>query len=197
MRSVVAVLFVALLLSCSEKKEEAKASAPPLFKKLSPESTGVGFRNDLTEDFDTYFDFFAYVYNGGGVAVGDINNDGLPDIYFTGNEVENKLYLNKGNMKFDDITASAGVQGSGKWNNGVTMADVNGDGLLDIYVCKGGWHDAPEQRTNLLYINDGNLHFTDKAAEFGLAESGHSIHASFFDLDNDNDLDVYITSRPD
>jgi hypothetical protein len=196
MRFVVAAVFALTLFSCKAPKEETKASAP-LFKRLSPDSTGVGFRNDLSEDFDTYFDYFAYVYNGGGVAIGDINNDGLPDIYFTGNEVENKLYLNKGNMKFEDITASAGVQGTGQWNNGVTMADVNGDGLLDIYVCKGGWHDAPEQRTNLLYINDGNLHFTEKAADYGLAESGHSIHASFFDMDNDNDLDVYITSRPD
>lgn len=196
MRAVVIVVLFIALFSCEAPKEQSKNS-PPLFKKLSADSTGVGFRNDLSEDFDTYFDYFAYVYNGGGVAIGDINNDGLPDIYFTGNEVENKLYLNKGSMKFEDITASAGVQGNGKWNNGVTMADVNGDGFLDIYVCKGGWHDAPEQRTNLLYINDGNLHFSEKAAEYGLAESDHSIHASFFDMDNDNDLDAYITSRPD
>lgn len=191
------ICLLILLTSCGGPKESKEEKADPLFTRLPSDSTGVSFRNNLTEGVDTYFDLFAYVYNGGGVAIGDINNDGLSDIYFTGNEVENKLYLNKGDMKFEDITASAGVQGNGKWNNGVTMVDINGDGFLDIYVCKGGWHDQPEARTNLLYINDGKLHFTDKAAEFGLAESGYSIHASFFDMDNDNDLDVYITNRPD
>jgi hypothetical protein len=190
------ILCIVLLAACGAP-EETKKDASPLFARLSSDSTGVSFRNDLREDYDTYFDLFAYVYNGGGVGIGDINNDGLADIYFTGNEVENKLYLNKGNMKFEDITASAGVQGNGKWNNGVTMADVNGDGFLDIYVCKGGWHDTQEQLANLLYINDGNLHFTEQAAQYGLAEPGYSIHASFFDMDNDNDLDVYITNRPD
>lgn len=186
-----------MLAACGSPDGNKEEKAAPLFTRLPSDSTGVSFRNDLTEDFDTYFDLFAYVYNGGGVGIGDINNDGLSDIYFTGNEVGNKLYLNKGKMKFEDITASAGVQGNGKWNNGVTMVDINGDGFLDIYVCKGGWHDSPEARTNLLYINDGKLHFTEKAAEYGLEESGYSIHASFFDMDNDNDLDVYITNRPD
>src|ERR1041385_1739046 len=102
MRFVAISLFALLLFSCGGAKEEAKNSAAPLFKRLSPDSTGVGFRNDLSEDYDTYFDYFAYVYNGGGVAIGDINNDGLPDLYFTCNEVANKLYLNKGHMKFED-----------------------------------------------------------------------------------------------
>lgn len=195
LRIAVAASLLALA-ACSSPSEEKK-EATPLFSRLSSDSTGIKFNNKLTEDYDTYFDLFAYVYNGGGTAIGDINNDGLSDVYFTGNEVENKLYLNKGNMEFEDITASAGVQGNGKWNNGVTMVDVNGDGFLDIYVCKGGWRDSEAERTNLLYINDGNLHFTEQASNYGLNETGHSIHASFFDLDNDNDLDVYITSRPD
>src|SRR5882757_5955413 len=127
MRFIAAILIIVSMISCGPKKKNKEAAAP-LFTRLSSDSTGITFRNDLREEFDTYFDLFAYVYNGGGVAVGDINNDGLPDIYFTGNEVENKLYLNKGDLKFEDITASAGVQGNGKWNNGVTMADVNGDG---------------------------------------------------------------------
>jgi hypothetical protein len=190
------IVAAALMVACGGPVETKKETTP-LFTRLSSDSTGVSFRNNLREGYDTYFDQFAYVYNGAGVGIGDINNDGLADIYFTGNEVENKLYLNKGNMKFEDITTSAGVQGNGKWNNGVTMVDINGDGFLDIYVCKGGWHDTAEQRTNLLYINDGNLHFTEQAAGYGLAESGYSIHASFFDMDNDNDLDVYITNRPD
>jgi hypothetical protein len=151
----------------------------------------------VDENYNNFFDYFAYVYNGGGVALGDINNDGLSDVYFTGNEVPNKLYLNKGNFKFEDITESAGVGGNGKWNNGVTMVDVNSDGLLDIYICKGGYHDSEEQRKNLLYINQGNLKFVEKASEYGLAELSYSIHASFFDMDNDNDLDAYITNRPD
>src|SRR5690606_41558769 len=151
----------------------------------------------LEENIDNFFDFFAYVYNGGGVAVGDINNDGLPDIYFTGNEVPNRLYLNQGNLKFRDITRSAGVAGTAGWNNGVTMADVNGDGLLDISVCKGGWMETPESRRNLLYINQGDKTFKEEAREYGLDESCYSIHASFFDLDNDNDCDLYITNRSD
>ena len=159
--------------------------------------SGITFKNVVDENIDNYFDYFAYVYNGGGVAIGDINNDGLADIYLTGNEVPNKLYLNEGNLKFKDITESAGVSGNGKWNNGVTMVDINQDGLMDIYVCKGGWHDDEAQRRNLLFINQGDLTFKEQAKEFGLEEPGYSIHASFFDMDNDNDLDLYITNRPD
>ena len=181
----------------SAKPETSSTAIPPVFKKVPSTQSGVTFANKVDENINTFFDVFAYVYNGGGVAIGDINNDGLPDIYFTGNEVPNKLYLNEGNLKFKDITESAGVQGNGKWNNGVTMVDVNADGLLDIYVCKGGWQDNEEQRRNLLFVNQGNLTFKDQAKEVGLDESGYSIHASFFDMDNDNDLDAYITNRPD
>src|SRR6187551_1778412 len=133
-----ALLLACLVMGCQEKKEEKVASAPtesPVFKKVPSSHSGVTFRNIVDENINNYFDYFAYVYNGGGVAIGDINNDGLADIYLTGNEVPNKLYLNEGNLKFKDITETAGVQGNGKWNNGVTMVDVNADGLLDIYVC--------------------------------------------------------------
>src|SRR3954469_11387335 len=191
-----------LLAACSQKADAPAAvavapSATPVFKKLSSDKSGVLFRNKVEENFNNYFDNFAYVYNGGGVGIGDINNDGLSDLYFTGNEVPNKLYLNLGGLQFKDITESAGVGGNGRWNNGVTMADVNTDGLLDIYVCKGGWHETEAQRRNLLFINQGDLTFKEKAKEFGLDEAGYSIHASFFDLDNDNDLDLYVTNRPD
>jgi hypothetical protein len=185
-----------ILSGCGVKKAES-VKEMPVFRSLPSSQTGISFRNDLTEDYDTYFDLFAYVYNGAGVGIGDINNDGLPDIYFTGNEVSNRLYLNKGGLKFEDITAAAGVGGNGKWNNGVTMVDINGDGLLDIYVCKGGWHDKPAQRANLLFVNQGDLTFKEQAADYGVNESGYSIHSSFFDLDNDNDLDLYVTNRPD
>jgi hypothetical protein len=195
-RLFVPAFLLSTLLGCADRKAE-RVRNEPVFKSLSAAETGITFRNDLTEDYDTYFDRFAYVYNGGGVGIGDINNDGLPDVYFTGNEVQNQLYLNKGNLKFEDITTNAGVGGNGKWNNGVTMVDINGDGWLDIYVCKGGWHDEPAERKNLLFVNQGNLTFKEQADEFGLAETGYSIHASFFDLDNDNDLDLYVTNRPD
>ena len=199
-------LFYLLLgvfaVGCQEKKEVTQQvdntpPAEPVFKRVNSTHSGVTFKNVVEENIGNFFDVFAYVYNGGGVGVGDINNDGLADIYFTGNEVPNKLYLNEGNLKFKDITKSAGVDGNGKWNNGVTMVDINQDGLMDIYVCKGGWKETAEQRKNLLYINQGDLTFKEQAKEFGLDESGYSIHASFFDLENDNDLDVYITNRPD
>src|SRR5690349_5999202 len=192
---VLAVAILALA-GCTDKKL-AELKQEPVFRSLSSVETGINFRNDLTEGYDTYFDVFAYVYNGAGVGIGDINNDGLADIYFTGNEVQNRLYLNKGNLKFEDITTSAGVAGNGKWNNGVTMVDINEDGWLDIYVCKGGWHDEPDQRKNLLFVNQGDLTFKEQAAEFGLDETGYSIHASSFDFDNDTALDLYITNRPD
>ncbi|MBL7870911.1 MAG: VCBS repeat-containing protein [Cyclobacteriaceae bacterium] len=189
-----------LLIGCSQKPETEKiseATETPVFKRVPSSQSGVTFTNTVDENIDNYFDFFAYVYNGGGVGIGDINNDGLSDIYFTGNEVPNKLYLNQGNLKFKDITEAAGVAGNGKWNNGVTLADVNQDGLLDIYVCKGGWNETEDQRRNLLFINQGDLTFKEQAKEYGLDEPGYSIHASFFDLDNDNDLDLYVTNRPD
>lgn len=193
------LMFAALLAGCesSPKEETATASQPPVFKQIMSSHSGIMFKNTVEENINNYFDLFAYVYNGGGVAIGDINNDGYSDLYFTGNEVPNRLYLNEGNLKFKDITETAGVQGNGRWNNGVTMVDINSDGLLDIYVCKGGWHDSEAQRTNLLFVNQGDLTFKEQAKEYGLDERGYSIHASFFDMDNDNDLDVYITCRPD
>ena len=200
--SLLYLLLVTFTWGCHEKKEVVQqldntVVADPVFKRVSSTRSGVDFKNVVEENIENFFDVFAYVYNGGGVGLGDINNDGLVDIYFTGNEVQNKLYLNEGNLKFKDITKSAGVEGNGKWNNGVTLVDINQDDLLDIYVCKGGWKETDEQRKNLLYINQGDLTFKEQAHEFGLDESGYSIHASFFDLENDNDLDVYITNRPD
>jgi enediyne biosynthesis protein E4 len=193
------LLFILLIvIACNNPQTEQQVPREsPVFKRLSSSHTGVAFRNVVDENIQNYFDVFAYVYNGGGVGIGDINNDGLQDLYFTGNEVPNKLYLNEGNLKFRDITETAGVAGNGRWNNGVTMVDINNDGLLDIYVCKGGWQETEEQRRNLLFVNQGNLTFKEEAREYGLDESNYSIHAAFFDMDNDNDLDVYITNRPD
>ena len=194
---LLSITFVVGCSSSTKKNEVTSQLETPVFRFLPSSSTGVTFNNHVDENINNYFDFFAYVYNGGGVGIGDINNDGLPDIFFTGNEVPNKLYLNQGNLKFKDITESAGVAGNGRWNNGVTMVDINGDGLLDIYVTKGGYHDPESQRKNLLFVNQGDLTFKEQANDYGIDDSGYSIHASFFDMDNDNDLDLYVTNRPD
>ncbi len=200
LKSLLVIASILLMSACTSKEEtpvEVADKTEPLFKRVSSQHSGVTFNNVLEETYDNFFDFFAYVYNGAGVGIGDINNDGLSDIYFTGNQVPNRLYLNQGNLVFKDITESAGVGGGKGWNNGVTMVDINGDGNLDIYVCRGGWQEAKELRKNLLFINQGDLTFKEQADDYGLGETNYSIHAAFFDMDNDNDLDVYITNRPD
>ena len=159
--------------------------------------TGIDFNNHVEERYETFFDKYAYIYTGGGVAVGDINNDGLQDVYFTGNEVKDRLYLNRGDFKFEDVTERSILSGQEGWHNGVTILDINGDGWHDIYVCRGGWKEEPHERRNLLYINSGDGTFVEMAEQYGLADEGYSMQASFFDMDNDNDLDLYLTNRPD
>ena len=161
---------------------------------MDSESTGIHFNNVSAENEQINILTYEYLYNGGGVAIGDINNDGLKDIYFTSNNLGNKLYLNKGNFKFEDITNKAGVACAKGWKTGVTMADVNGDGWLDIYVCRSA--DAnPENRRNILLINNGNLTFTDRSKEYGLDDPGYSTQAAFFDYDNDGDLDMFLLNH--
>ncbi|MFC0772092.1 VCBS repeat-containing protein [Terrimonas alba] len=181
--------MVLLIISCTAKK-----NADPLFTKLSSGHTGINFTNSVsyTEEFNPYT--FRNFFNGGGVAVGDINNDGLPDLFFCSNQHSNKLYLNKGNFQFEDITSQAGIVSDGVWSTGVTMADVNGDGLLDIYVCKSG-DITSRNRSNELFINQGNLKFVPKAKEYGLDNRGLSTHAAFFDYDRDGDLDCYLLNN--
>jgi len=185
--------------SCSTKEENTKANSEngPLFSLLSPKKTNVTFSNNLTEDNINNSFKYEYFYNGGGVSLGDINNDGLTDIYFTGNMVSDKLYLNKGNLEFEDITSTAIKTGTEGWHSGTTMADVNGDGFLDIYVCRAGYLGGNELKSNLLYINNGDLTFTEKAQEYGLADTLLSTQASFFDYDLDGDLDMYLLNFPD
>lgn len=180
-----------LLFSCKEEKPE---DTLPLFSLLSPEETGIDFQNQLTSSPELNILEYLYFYNGGGVAAGDINNDGLVDLYFTGNQVPNKLYLNKGNFKFEDITESAGVDGGGGWSTGVTMADVNGDGLLDIYVSQVGDYKTIKGK-NKLYINQGDMKFIDLADEYGVGFVGFSTQAVFFDYDRDGDLDLYLLNH--
>ena len=166
----------------------------PLFTQLDAKETGVDFINAIsyTEDFNPYT--FRNFFNGGGVAIGDINNDGLPDLFFCSNQHSNKLYLNKGNFQFEDITQEAGMSSDSVWSTGVTMADVNGDGWLDIYVCKSGDLKG-KNRSNELYINNGNLSFSPKAKEYGLDNRGLSTHAAFFDYDKDGDVDCYLLNN--
>ncbi|MCM8570745.1 VCBS repeat-containing protein [Gramella jeungdoensis] len=192
MKSAVYRLFIFQILvlslsGCSNKEKK-------FFSNPQPKVSGIDFTNTLTENRDQNILDYLYYYNGGGVSIGDINNDGLADIYFTGNQVKNKLYLNKGNLKFEDITEKAGVEGESTWNTGTTMADVNGDGLLDIYVSAvvgvNGFTGHNE-----LFINNGDLTFTESAAEYGLDLDTYSSQAAFFDLENDGDLDVYILNH--
>jgi hypothetical protein len=170
------------------------AAGTALFQKLDPSETNIHFSNNLS--YDAKFNIYTYrnFYNGGGVAIGDINNDGLQDIFFTANMTSNKLYLNKGNFKFEDITERAGIGKKGKWSTGVSMADVNGDGLLDIYVCNSG-DIKGDNRENELYINNGNLTFSEKTLEYGLDDKGLSTHAAFFDYDHDGDLDMFLLNN--
>ena len=169
------------------------SNAPPLFELLSPQSTGVTFANELPENPDFNIVNYLYYYNGAGVAIADVNNDGLPDLYFTSNLQHNRLYLNKGQYQFEDVTDRAGVAGNGEWTTGATMADVNGDGYPDIYASAInflGMHGH-----NVLYINNRDGTFTDRTKEYGLDFSGYSTQAAFFDYDGDGDLDMYLLNQ--
>ena len=164
---------------------------------LIPESvSGVGFKNEIIEDPAMFMYMYENLYIGGGVAIGDINNDGLPDIYFSSTRGSNKLYLNLGGFHFKDITDAAGVNGGEGIKTGVTMVDINNDGYLDILVCKSGFKD-PKLRKKMFYINNKNLTFTDRAAEMGLDDASFTIQAYFFDYDNDGDKDVFFVNHQD
>lgn len=172
----------------------AQTPRKTLFKPVPSSESGVNFTNALRESPVLNIITYEYYYNGGGVGLGDFNNDGLIDIYLSANMQPGKLYINKGNMKFEDITAKAGVSAKRGWKTGVSIADVNGDGYQDIYLCLSGPVDR-EKRTNQLYINNGNLTFTEKAAIMGVSDSGYSTQAVFFDYDRDNDLDLFVLNH--
>ena len=181
------LLIFFILISCNGAKDK-------LFTSLKPRRTGMDFRNWITESESFNILDYGYLYNGAGVGVGDINNDGLPDIYFSGNFAPGKLYLNKGNFRFKDITDKAGVGGRSTWNTGVSMADINGDGFLDIYVCSST-DGREENRRNLLFINNGDLTFTESAAGYGIDDRSYSTHSAFFDYDKDGDLDLFVINH--
>ena len=178
------LFFVVFAVSAQQKK----------FTLLQPETTGINFRNDIVEDANMFMYLYENLYIGGGVSIGDINNDGLPDIYFSSTRGYNKLYLNLGNLQFKDITATAGVNGGEGIKTGVNMVDINGDGYLDIVVCKSGFKD-PALRKKMVYINNRNLTFTNNAAAMGLEDASYTIQSYFFDYDNDGDKDVFFVNH--
>ncbi|WP_304233268.1 VCBS repeat-containing protein [Jiulongibacter sediminis] len=182
-KNILFFILSALLLSCKTEPEQ-------LFSTVPAEHSNLYFENWIAENEQYNVYDYHNLYNGGGIAVIDINNDGLQDLYFTGNQVYDKLYLNKGDFVFEDISQSAGIQSS-DWSTGVSVVDINQDGFLDLYVCKSG-NETAENRANHLYINNGNLSFTEMAADFGLADTTHTNHSAFFDFDHDGDLDVYL-----
>lgn len=186
------VFMLILCAQCSTKKDEISTT---LFNLVDNKKTNIHFKNTVKENL--YFNFlnYAYIYNGGGIAVGDINNDGLEDVYFTSNQESNKLYLNQGNLEFKDITIEANVSDEIGWTTGVTMIDINNDGWLDIYVCKSGSLDSHQNRKNKLFINQKNNTFKESAAKYGLDHFGFSTQAYFFDFDNDEDLDMYLVNH--
>ena len=207
MHLILLLSVVACIAGCRSGQD---TPAKPLFRKLSPDETNIHFANTVTDDAD--FNIFNYrnFYNGGGVAIGDINGDNLSDVLLIANMGDNKLYLNRtgvdtarqdgsGKMRFEDVTAKAGVAGKRAWSTGATMADVNGDGRLDLYICNAGIRTG-DSRGNELFINNGNdangvPTFTERAAEYGLVDGGFSTHAAFFDYDHDGDLDMYLLNN--
>ena len=181
------IFFIVLVASCSKGVNKKK------FSLLSSNNSGINFNNTLIENDTLNYFTYPYIYMGGGVSTGDINNDDLVDIYFTGNMVENKLYLNKGNMEFEDISNFSGIEGDNRWYTGSTMIDINNDGLLDIYCSVGGKFSP---KNNELYINNGDKTFTESAKEYGIDDIGNSVQATFFDYDKDGDLDLYVANYP-
>ena len=182
------IIYLFIVISCNSKSN--------LFQQVSSSHSNIHFNNTITENDSINPIDLTNIYNGGGVGIGDFNNDGFQDIYFTGSEVSNKLYLNKGNFKFDDVTKAANVTGNGKWCRGVSVVDINNDGWMDMYICASMSSD-PKKRENLLYVNEGAdekgiPHFKEMAAEYGLNDTSHSTMAAFFDYDNDGDLDMYL-----
>lgn len=189
MKKYTTYLLIGLVLVACEQK-----SSPSLFELKNPEETGIQHQNLVESTRDLNVFRYRNFYNGGGVGIGDINNDGLPDIYFTLNRSSNKLYLNKGNFQFEDVTEAAGVEGTKPWSTGVVMVDINTDGWLDIYVCNAGLEKGEEQN-NELYINQKDGTFVEAADQYNLAESGITTHAAFFDYDKDGDLDAYLLNN--
>ena len=190
------IVSFAILNSCTTSQRDSNPKELIGGLELLPsQQTGITFNNAITESETINHIYYNQIYSGSGVAIGDLNNDGLPDIYFGGNQVKDKLYLNKGGLKFQDISETSKISRSSGWTWGVTMADVNADGYLDIYVCRNGESMNPTDRKNQLFINNKDLTFTESGIKYGLADKGFSSQAVFFDMDNDGDLDMYLVNQ--
>ena len=190
------IVSFAILNSCTTSQRDSNPKELIGGLELLPsQQTGITFNNAITESETINHIYYNQIYSGSGVAIGDLNNDGLPDIYFGGNQVNDKLYLNKGGLKFQDISETSKISRSSGWTWGVTMADVNADGYLDIYVCRNGESMNPTDRKNQLFINNKDLTFTESGIKYGLADKGFSSQAVFFDMDNDGDLDMYLVNQ--
>ncbi len=198
MKHIFIALVAVFAISCSNdtsvNTQHVDTSEIELFEVVPSSATGIEFSNIITESPDFNYIQYDVIFNGGGVALADFNNDGLVDIYFTGNQVTDAMYLNKGDMQFEDISNTAGITENNLWSSSVSIGDVNGDGFLDIYVCK---YLLPNKnnRKNVLYINNGDMTFVDKAEEYGVADMGYSTSATFFDMDKDGDLDLYVGNQ--
>ncbi|MBK7130653.1 MAG: VCBS repeat-containing protein [Crocinitomicaceae bacterium] len=187
MRKPIFVIFIGIAFYTQAQKEG--------FTKIPSEQSGILFRNDITETDSVNITMYDYLYNGGGVGIIDFNQDGLQDIFLTGNFTDDKLYLNKGNFTFEDVTLKAGITKNG-WSTGVCIVDINADGWQDIYVCRSGWYTNSEKLKNVLYINQKNGKFIEDAASYGLDLAGHHTQAAPLDFDHDGDLDLYVMGHP-
>ncbi|MEN0049858.1 MAG: VCBS repeat-containing protein [Bacteroidota bacterium] len=188
------ISILVICTACGSKLDRKEQYTKPLFTKLTAKSTNIDFENQVENTEELNIFEYRNFYNGGGVGIGDINNDGLADVVFTANQGSNKIYLNQGNFQFKDITATAGLAGKNKWSTGVTMVDINADGWLDIYISNAGIVEGDDQK-NELYINNKDLTFTEAAKTYNLADNGFTTHAAFFDYDKDGDLDVYLLNN--
>ncbi|MCK5369486.1 MAG: VCBS repeat-containing protein, partial [Cyclobacteriaceae bacterium] len=190
-KNLTSYLLSFLLISCGiNERQEGK-----FFKLLNSQKTGISFNNALEETHEMNVLVYQDFYSGGGGSIGDIDNDGLSDVFFTGNQVPAKLYKNLGEMVFEDITSTAGLSHMGRgWFTGTSMVDINNDGFLDIYISKSGM-EAPDDRANLLYINNRDGAFTEQGKEYGVAHQGFAVNATFFDYDHDGDLDMYLVNQ--
>ncbi len=194
LRKIVICLLIGVLTSCGESA--SNLSSEKMFTNIPTEITGVTFKNNILESDKLHYYKYLYIYIGGGVAAADFNNDGLEDLFFTSNIYHNKLFLNKGNFEFEDITIRAGIKKRVGFDVGVSIVDINNDGFLDIYINRAGWFKGEEKLANMLYINNGDLTFTEQAENYGIADKGRSVSSTFFDYDKDGDLDLYIANAP-